>query len=149
MKSIHQIMQLIGRLDAHVADDFEGQDLDFKQWSIKTEDNVRKMVEYAICMANGGGGSVVFGIADRVKGHGKTILGVPENLDIESFHERILQETVPPLSAEFDIVQLDYGTGQLLIMTVEGKGGPYSFLNGKSVVRKGKECLTIEENTQF
>ncbi|MFB1081759.1 helix-turn-helix domain-containing protein [Jeotgalibacillus sp. JSM ZJ347] len=147
MKSIYQIMQMIGRLDVHVADDFEGQDLDFKQWSLKTEDNVRKMVEYAICMANGGGGSVVFGIADRVKGHGQTILGVPDDLDIESFHDRIYEETKPPLSAEFDLVELNYGTGQLLIMTVEGKGGPYSFLNGKSVVRKGKECLTIEENT--
>ncbi len=149
MKSIHQIMQLIGRLDAHVADDFEGQDLDFKQWSDKTEDNVRKMVEYAICMANGGGGSVVFGIADRVKGHGKTILGVPADLDIESFHDRIYEETQPSLSAEFDLVELDYGTGQLLIMTVQGKGGPYSFLDGKSVVRKGKECLTIESNQLF
>ncbi|TFE01670.1 ATP-binding protein [Jeotgalibacillus salarius] len=147
MKSIHQIMQLIGRLDAHVADDFEGQDLDFKQWSNKTEDNVRKMVEYAICMANGGGGSVVFGVADRVKGHAKNILGVPDDLDVESFYNRIYQETVPPLSAEFDLVELDYGTGKLLIMSVEGKGGPYSFLDGKSVVRKGKECLTIEDKS--
>ncbi|MBM7580435.1 ATP-binding protein [Jeotgalibacillus terrae] len=145
MKSIHQIMQLIGRLDAHVADDFEGQDLDFKQWSLKTEDNIRKMIEYAICMANGGGGSVVFGIADGVKGHSKTILGVPENLDVASFHQRVFEETRPQLSAEFDMVELDYGTGQVLIMTVDGRGGPYAFADGKSVIRKGKECLTIEK----
>ncbi|TFE00053.1 ATP-binding protein [Jeotgalibacillus sp. R-1-5s-1] len=144
MKSIHQIMQMIGRLDTHIADDFEGQDLDFKQWGQKTEDNIRKMVEYAICMANGGGGSVVFGIADRVRGHGKTILGVPENLDVESFATRVREETVPPLEPEFDLIELNHGTGQLLVMTVDGKGGPYRFSNGKSVIRRGKECLTVE-----
>ena len=144
LKSIHEIMQLIGRLDKNIADDFEDQDLDFKQWSTRSvEDNIQKMIDYAVCMANGGGGSVVFGIADRVTGYENTILGVPENLSIHEFEYRVQGETVPPIYPAFSRVEVDHGTGEILIMTVQPGTGLHYFRDGKAVIRTGKECLPL------
>ena len=62
-------MRIIDHLDHHIADDFEAQDLDFKQWNYRCrEDKVKKVIRYAVCMANGGGGSVVFGWPTRCRG---------------------------------------------------------------------------------
>ncbi|PPA69275.1 ATP-binding protein [Jeotgalibacillus proteolyticus] len=145
MKSIHEIMQLVYRLDVHIADDFEGQDLDFKQWSTRAlEDNVRKMIHYAICLTNGGGGSVVFGIADRVKGYEKTILGVPANLNIEMLKQKIQEETKPSISPRFDRIGVEFGTGELLVMTVPPSRVIHTFLDGKAVERQGKACVPIK-----
>jgi len=52
----------------NIADDFEAQDLDFKEWVEKSlNDNINLAVKMAVCMANGGGGTVVFGIRDKLK----------------------------------------------------------------------------------
>ncbi|TDL31860.1 ATP-binding protein [Jeotgalibacillus sp. S-D1] len=145
MKTIQEIMLLISHLDTHIADDFEGQDLDFKQWSTRAlEDNVNKMIQYAVCMANGGGGSVVFGIADKVVGYRNTILGVPLHLDIAAFKKKVLEETIPSIEPEFNHVKVRYGTGELLIMTVQASETVHTFTDGRAVVRKEKECLPID-----
>ncbi|MDG5472567.1 putative DNA binding domain-containing protein [Jeotgalibacillus sp. ET6] len=147
MKTIPEIMQLIRQLDTHIADDFEGQDLDFKQWSTRAlEDNLNKMIHYAVCLTNGGGGCVVFGVADKVKGYDKTILGVPENLDLEMLTKTVYAETVPPITPRFDEVRVCHGTGMLLIMTVGPSEAIHSTADGKSVQRNGKECLPIADH---
>jgi len=146
MKSINDIMQLIGRLDQYIADDFEDQDLDFKQWSTRSiEDNINKMIEYAICMTNGGGGSVVFGIADRIKGYDHTIIGVPLHLDIEEFKNQVEIETVPSITPTFHQIKVSHGTGEILIMTVHPSRHLHTMRDGKFIIRKGKECLTMTE----
>jgi len=49
-------------LEENIADDFEAQDLDFKEWVEKSlNDNINLAVKMAVCMANGGGGTVVLG----------------------------------------------------------------------------------------
>ncbi|HPG57690.1 MAG TPA: putative DNA binding domain-containing protein, partial [Candidatus Wallbacteria bacterium] len=66
MKSKDEILKIIDMLDRHSADHFEGQDLDFKEWTSRSmKDMVDKVVKYAVCMANGGGGTVVFGVKDK------------------------------------------------------------------------------------
>lgn len=47
------------------------------------EENINKMIKYALCMANGGGGSVVFGVADKVRGMDNVLFGIPFEVDIE------------------------------------------------------------------
>ncbi len=60
---------ILDNLDHHIADDLENQELDFKQWNeYSTKDAVSMVEEMAVCMANGGGGTVVFGVADKIKG---------------------------------------------------------------------------------
>lgn len=72
MKNVQQIAALLPELDRCIADELEDQDLDFKQWDGKSMDkSVQLVVHMAVCMANGGGGTVVFGIADKIKGRGQ------------------------------------------------------------------------------
>ncbi len=82
MRSINEIRQLLNTLDTQPATDLEDQDLDFKEWSRRsTADAVALVVEMAICMANGGGGTVVFGVNDRAVGRRKAIVGVPPDVE--------------------------------------------------------------------
>jgi len=69
MRSRLEILELLDQLESCIADDLEGQDLDFKEWDSASRDKaVKKVVECAICMTNGGGGEVIFGVRDRRKG---------------------------------------------------------------------------------
>ncbi|WP_071461563.1 AlbA family DNA-binding domain-containing protein [Bacillus massilinigeriensis] len=75
---------------------YEAQDLDFKQWNDRCrEDNIKTMISYAVCMANGGGGSVVFGIADKVRGIDNALKGVPSDITIFELQKRIYEKTDP------------------------------------------------------
>jgi ATP-dependent DNA helicase RecG len=77
MRTPDQILELLPQLDQVVADELEDQDLDFKEWNTRsTDDAVKLVVEMAVCMANGGGGTVVFGVRDRTEVRTKAILGV-------------------------------------------------------------------------
>jgi len=77
MRTVADIASLLSELEHCVADDLEEQDLDFKQWDTQSRDKaVKTLVQMAVCMANGGGGTVVFGVADRVQGRAQAILGV-------------------------------------------------------------------------
>ncbi len=83
MKSIKEIEELLPQLDTLTADDLEAQDLDFKEWGLSSRQHaVDLVIRMTICMANGGGGTVVFGVADKVIGQAKAILGVPPEIDI-------------------------------------------------------------------
>ena len=77
MRSVTEIRQLLDELDSRPADTLEDQDLDFKRWPSSAREAVDLVVEMAVCMANGGSGTVVFGVDDRATGRGRAILGVP------------------------------------------------------------------------
>ena len=68
MRNATEILTILDRLNAVIADSLEDQDLDFKEWKGSLEHMVKLAVEMAVCMANGGGGTVVFGVADKVLG---------------------------------------------------------------------------------
>jgi ATP-dependent DNA helicase RecG len=60
MRTAKDIIELLPELEHSIADDLEDQDLDFKQWDSKSRDkSVKTVVQMAVCMANGGGGTVV------------------------------------------------------------------------------------------
>lgn len=83
MHTIAEINLLLDELDELPADDLEDQELDFKEWNNRSrKDAVNLVVEMAICMANGGGGTVVFGVKDNVVGRKKAIIGVPDEIDL-------------------------------------------------------------------
>ena len=142
MKSTIEIMEIIQQLDHHIADDFEAQDLDFKQWNDRCrEENVKKMIKYAVCMANGGGGSVVFGVADKIQGMDYVLKGVPFDVDIHELQERIYEQTNPHLTPSFDELFYNNHTIRLLIMTVIPEISTYTTIDGTATIRQGKECL--------
>ena len=67
LPSRREVEQLLNQLDRRTADDLESQNLDFKEWDTRNPNqSVRTLVAAAVCMANGGGGTVVFGVADKL-----------------------------------------------------------------------------------
>ncbi|MBO0587189.1 ATP-binding protein [Sporosarcina sp. E16_8] len=112
-------------MDHHIADDFEAQDLEFKRWNFSSlEENINKMIKYAVCMANGSGGSVVFGVADKVRGIDNVLIGIP-----------------------FDELFYKDHSIRLLVMNILPETPPYTTTNGTATIRQGKECLPYRNNS--
>ena len=70
-----QVLALLDRLTDGIADDLENQFLDFKPWQGPKED-LKLACEYACCFANGSGGVLVIGVADKERGRAQAIHGV-------------------------------------------------------------------------
>ena len=146
MKSKSEIMRIIQQLDHHIADDFEAQDLDFKQWNYSAvEENINKMIKYAVCMANGGGGSVVFGVADKVRGIDNVLLGIPFDVDIKELQKRVFENTDPHITASFDELFYKDHSIRLLVMNVLPETPPYTTKGGTATIRQGKAVSAVQE----
>ncbi|WP_346796346.1 ATP-binding protein [Halomonas sp. Bachu 37] len=144
MRSSQDIAALLDELEWRIADELEDQDLDFKQWDSKSRDKaVQKLVQMAVCMANGGGGSVVFGVADRVKGRGQAILGVPPEIDVNLLKKAVYDQTDPHIMPVFEELRVPEGAGRLLVMQVYPGMPPYTDTRGAGTVRVGKDCQPL------
>ncbi|MBC2770961.1 ATP-binding protein [Pusillimonas minor] len=144
MRSAAQIEALLPDLELCVADDLEDQDLDFKQWDTQSRDKaVKTLVQMAVCMANGGGGTVVFGVADRVKGRGRAILGVPPEIDTNMLKAAVYDQTDPKIMPVFEELLVSEGTGRLLLMQIHPGMPPYTDSAGKGTIRIGKDCQPL------
>lgn len=144
MPDKNQIVELLARLEHCTADALEGQDLDFKEWSIRSrKDAIDLMIEMAVCLANGGGGTVVFGVRDKVVGRAQAIVGVPPELDINQLTRAVYDETDPKLTPEFEALAVPEGSGRLLLMHVRGPLKPYTDSAGRGKIRFGKDCMPL------
>lgn len=142
MKSKVEITSMLDQLDAVIADDLEAQDLDFKEWSERSfNDNLSLMVKMAVCMANGGGGTVVFGVADRVKGRSNALIGVPNEVDVLTLQKRVYERSEPHLTPVFEEIRVPEGTGRILLMQVYPGMPPYTETDGRATIRQGKDCV--------
>ena len=96
---IEAFLQRLERVSAH---ELESQDLDFKEWDTHSPDqSVRTVVAAAVCMANGGGGTVVFGVADKFVGRDAAILGVPPEVSVNRLRVAVYDSTDPRLTPVF------------------------------------------------
>ncbi len=142
MISKDEVYKLLDKLETNIADDLESQRLDFKQWITRSfDDNIKLMLKMAVCMANGGGGSVVFGVADKVIGRSNAILGVPKDVDTTIFQKRIYEKTDPHLTPVFEDITVPEGSTRLLLMNVFPGMPPYTTTDGSATIRQGKDCL--------
>jgi ATP-dependent DNA helicase RecG len=83
MRTVSEINSLLDELEQAPAHELEDQDLDFKEWNPRSmSDAVSMVVEMAVCMANGGGGTVVFGVNDRAVGRSTAVVGTPPEVDL-------------------------------------------------------------------
>lgn len=138
-----EVLALLARLDTCVADDCESQVLDFKPWQSPRED-LKLACEYAVCFANGGGGVVVFGVADRVQGRAQAIHGA-RGYDLDVFRRGIFDGTNPGIDAEVVELAVPEGTGKLLLVRVaEGRSKPYGTSAGLYKQRVGKNCMPLD-----
>ncbi|MCM8579109.1 ATP-binding protein [Accumulibacter sp.] len=143
MRELTEIRSLLDRLEEVEADALETQDLDFKEWPAEPRQAIKLAVDIAICMANGGGGSVVLGVRDRVVGRAKAILGVPPETEIHQLKRDIYERTAPKLTPDIHELHVLEGTGRLLVMQVHGGLSPYTNTAGAGTVRKGNACVPL------
>lgn len=144
MRTIREILELLGDLETHTADDLEAQDLDFKRWDTSSLDKaVRTVVDWAVCMANGGGGTVVFGVAEGCIGRATAILGVPPEIEVHRLQQAVYDSTDPKLTPTFEEIRVGEGTGRLLVMQVHPGLPPYTDTKGRGTVRIGKDCKPL------
>jgi len=144
MKTLEQIEDILDELDTCCADDLESQDLDFKQWDTKsTRAAIDRAVQMAVCMANGGGGVVVFGVKDRTVGRSDAIAGVPLDIDVNRLKKAVYDGTDPRLTPVFAELTVPEGTGRLVVMTVYPGMPPYTTSDGAGTIRVGKDCQPL------
>ncbi|SFE75278.1 ATP-dependent DNA helicase RecG [Alteribacillus iranensis] len=135
---------MLNQLETKTADELESQLLDFKQWNKRSrDDNIKMMIKMAVCMANGGGGSVIFGVVDNVKGRANAILGVPKDVDTSILQRRVHERTDPHLTPQFEDIFVEEGTTRLLLMNVFPSSPPYTTTDGSATIRQGKECIPL------
>ena len=138
-----QILALLDRLDSCIADNLESQFLDFKPWQ-GPKDDLKLACEYACCFANGAGGVVVFGVADKVRGRRQAIHGA-KGYDLNAFRYGIFNGTRPGIEALVEEIAVPEGTGKILVMRVpEGAHKPYGTTAGLYKQRVGKNCMALD-----
>jgi ATP-dependent DNA helicase RecG len=144
MRNVAEIRQLLDELNHQPAGELEDQDLDFKEWNRRsTADAVALVVEMAICMANGGGGTVVFGVNDRVIGRLQAVVGVPPDVDVNRLKKAVYDATDPKLTPVFEELSVPEEAGRLLVMQIHPGLPPYTDTAGRGKIRVGKDCLPL------
>jgi ATP-dependent DNA helicase RecG len=144
VRDITEIQSLLDELEHQPASELEDQDLDFKEWNFRSmADSVNLVVEMAICMANGGGGTVVFGINDKAIGRKQAIVGVPPEVDINRLKKAVYDKTDPKLTPVFQELRVPEGTGRILIMQVYPGLPPYTDTSGRGKIRVGRDCQPL------
>ncbi|MCP1714262.1 ATP-dependent DNA helicase RecG [Methanocalculus alkaliphilus] len=144
MRTADEVLLLLDELDTLPADDLEDQDLDFKEWNNRSRnDAIDQIIEYAICMANGGGGTIVFGISDKVVGRNQAIFGVPPEIDTNLLRKAIYDSTDPKITPVFEEIRVPEGTGRLILMQIHPGFPPYTDTSGRGKIRIGKDCQPL------
>jgi ATP-dependent DNA helicase RecG len=144
MRTLRDLEELLDQLDQDIGAELEDQDLDFKEWDTTSMDKaVRKVIDWAICMANGGGGTVVFGVADNVEGRARAVRGVPPEVDINRLKLAVYDATDPKLTPVFEELRVPEGTGRLIVMQVYPGLPPYTDTKGRGTIRVGKDCKPL------
>ena len=139
-----EIEALLDRLDDCVAEELEGQHIDFKEWGGgNSREQLRRVVRAAVCMANGGGGTVVFGVADGMTGRGRAVVGVPYHVSTYPLGRHVYNGTDPKLTPAFEEIEVPEGTGRLIAMHVHPGIPPYTDTAGRGAVRVEKDCLPL------
>ena len=139
MIQVHDIPTLLGQLENKIADELEGQELDFKQWEDNFKEMMKILVRAVVSFANAGEGMVIVGVKERVRGCEKAILGVPRSVDALSVQRSIYDNTEPHITVRIQEVPVEYGTGRLLAVQVFPGMPPYTTSDGAGWIRVGKE----------
>jgi len=144
MRDPSAICSLLDQLQYQPASELEDQDLDFKEWNARSiSDAVSLVVEMAVCMANGGGGTVVFGVNDAAVGRTRSIIGVPYDVDVNRLKKAVYDATDPKLTPVFQEISVPEGTGRLIAMQIYPGLPPYTDTSGKGKIRIGKDCQPL------
>jgi len=138
--SPEKILSVLPLLDEQIADELETETLDFKECPSETK--LRELAkEMAICFGNTSGGTVVFGVRERVIGCDKAIVGINFAPDLETLNATLYDSIDPKLPVQFE--WLMFGVRRLLLMHVYPSMPPYTTTSGKGWMRIGKDCKPL------
>lgn len=141
MPNKQDVLATLKKLERAKAETLEGQELEFKEWIAKSaNDSVRLVVEACICMANGGGGTVVIGVKNNVAGRKAAIIGVPDTVDVGKLRNGIHRGAEPTLSVTIEELTVPEGTGRLILVHVHPGKPPYMDTSGKGTIRVDDAC---------
>ena len=130
-----EVERVLSAIDAGaVPAEIESETLDFKTQGRSVPDTLKDLAEAAVCFANGRGGVLVVGVADRVAGpaalQGTTLEPAPTQ-------RRIYELTEPPLIVTTELVR-HRGT-DLLVIRVPSSPEVHA-VGGRSTERLGTTC---------
>jgi ATP-dependent DNA helicase RecG len=137
-----QVLKMLPLLDEQIADDLESESLDFKE--CPDENRLRELArEMAVCFVNNGsGGTVVFGVKDRVKGRAHAVVGVDFAPDLDQLKRHLYDTIEPKLLVQFEWLSVD--AVRLLLMYAEPTLPTiYTTSSGGAKIRVGKDCMPL------
>ena len=140
MRTLQQIHDLLNQLEKRTADELEGQDIEFKEIRGSRSETLDMFVEMAVCMANGGGGDVIFGVHDKRIGRAQSITGVQLDLDLNVIKKNVYDRTDPKLTPHLQDLFVQEGTGRIIVMQILSGLPPYTDSKGSAKIRVGKAC---------
>src|SRR5659263_45767 len=134
-----EITRALDRIAAgEVAAAVESSTLDFKTQGRSIGDTLEDLADAVACFANGGGGSVVVGVADKVGG-AQAFVG--HTLHVDATKHRIFELTDPPLLA--DVREVQHAAGSVLVITVPRGATVHRVKKKMPTERVGTSCETM------
>ena len=149
MLLLSDIPALLEELELKIADDLEGQDLDFKEWkSDSYREMIKVLIKAVVSFANAGDGTVIVGVKERVKGKERALVGAPLDVDCLAVQRSIYDGTEPHITVRIDELRIAYGTGRLLVIQVFPGMPPYTSTDGTGWIRVGKQSMPLTGSKQ-
>lgn len=132
-----ELDQLLGRILAGevAACDLETETLDFKREQKSKQDTANDMADAATCFANGVGGTIVLGVADKETGQ-EAFIGT--QLEAQYLRRRIYDVTRPAL--DVTVQELAFAGVDLLVIDVREGLEVYSSRQKMPTKRIGDRC---------
>jgi ATP-dependent DNA helicase RecG len=135
-----QLLEKLDRLDSETADDLEDEILEIKSKPRGRDELKRWLVDAAVCFANQRGGCLIVGIADRVKGRAKAIVGIGD-VSYRGLERDVYSSTDPHILIEIE--ELEVPEGRLLVAHIPKGIPPHTTSSGQASIRIGNTCQPL------
>jgi ATP-dependent DNA helicase RecG len=132
-------------LDGARPSTLEGQQLEFKRFPADVKAALRMIADAVVCLANGGGGSLVLGVEDDAPGKA-ALTGVPEAVAVHDVLKGVFDRTSPPISVPIEAHVIE-GV-RLLEVLVPAGAALYSTSEGTATRRVGDACRPFPPEQQ-
>lgn len=134
------LVQQLDRLETETADDLENETLEIKTKPRGRDELKRWLVDMAVCFANQRGGSLLVGIADRVKGREKAIVGIGD-VSFRGLERDVYSSTDPHILIELE--EITVPEGKLLAAHIPKGIPPHTTSAGVASIRVADTCQPL------
>src|SRR6478735_174017 len=135
-----ELLAELDKLECGTADSIESEILDIKGRPRGRDELKRWLVDMAVCFANQRGGCLLVGIADRVKGRDKAIVGIGD-VSFRGLERDVYSSTDPHILIEIE--ELTAPEGRLLAAHIPKGIPPHTTSAGMASIRVGDSCQPL------